>query len=698
MRGYHNSCALLGDARIISAGGNDGPTASPDWRRTSVFYPPYLFRANGTLATRPTFTGTNGSGEPPIRIAYGQTITLCAANPDSVKRASLIKAPVTTHGFDQDQRFIDLPLSRANGRLYVTAPANGTVAPPGDYMLFLVANPSDGGTDVPSIARWIQIGSLAAPDHCDDIAPDAVVDLSGCTTADQNAGELLWTAMADDYSSGVSGRAASYDIRYKIATTAPSPSTWSTWTAAQGSIPMPGAAGASETAQITGLSPNTSYWFGIKVVDDNGNASSVSNLVRLQTLANHECADGFGGGSGGGGFRAQRASDPYQLQRAQQSGAALTTNSMLDGLTVGEVARDALRLTPAAGTAANNLSAFVWAAPGHAVAVEDARLLVVDHSAQTRAYVADGQVVAGTPAPLVSATSSDSGDVAASLGVSGGAGVSLLAGERLAIDMPEDGAGTNTLVLIARREGTPASGSSDGIVLRQDDGQGGWSSGIRLHPRRGRHSIAVRGLTSRRVQLEATTDTDLADAFALVPTLDVPVITTLAPIAATDTQEGDVRASLARADSSVAWFVGPDTLALSYALPALGEGLTRDIFLQVDGRLSNVAAATAARAQQPKEHEAPLPVAFALHANRPNPFTGSTVLGFDLPRAAEVRLEIFDAQGRRIQRFAGRYAAGRHDLEWNGMTSAGAHALPGIYLCRMTAGEFRAQSKLTITQ
>ena len=40
---------------------------------------------------------------------------------------------------------------------------------------------------------------------------------------------------------------------------------------------------------------------------------------------------------------------------------------------------------------------------------------------------------------------------------------------------------------------------------------------------------------------------------------------------------------------------------------------------------------------------------FELYQNRPNPFSSSTVIGFDLPRASSVRLQIFDMSGRALK-------------------------------------------------
>ena len=59
-----------------------------------------------------------------------------------------------THSINQNQRYNNLGfVISANGRnLSVQAPANGNLAPPGHYMLFLV-----DANGVPSIASIIQL-------------------------------------------------------------------------------------------------------------------------------------------------------------------------------------------------------------------------------------------------------------------------------------------------------------------------------------------------------------------------------------------------------------------------------------------------------------------------------------------------------------------------------------------------------------
>jgi hypothetical protein len=65
-------------------------------------------------------------------------------------------------------------------------------------------------------------------------------------------------------------------------------------------------------------------------------------------------------------------------------------------------------------------------------------------------------------------------------------------------------------------------------------------------------------------------------------------------------------------------------------------------------------------------------VGFALHGGVPNPFTGSTLVSFDLPRTEHVRLEVFDACGRRVRSlFSASRPAGRHSVTWDGVDEGG---------------------------
>jgi flagellar hook assembly protein FlgD len=92
-----------------------------------------------------------------------------------------------------------------------------------------------------------------------------------------------------------------------------------------------------------------------------------------------------------------------------------------------------------------------------------------------------------------------------------------------------------------------------------------------------------------------------------------------------------------------------------------------------------------------------VPERFALRPNRPNPFHDRTRIEFDLPAPARVKLEVFDAQGRRVRTVAsGSWAAGSHVVEWDRRDTRGNRVAPGVYLYRLEAGRSRAERKLVV--
>jgi parallel beta-helix repeat protein len=92
-----------------------------------------------------------------------------------------------------------------------------------------------------------------------------------------------------------------------------------------------------------------------------------------------------------------------------------------------------------------------------------------------------------------------------------------------------------------------------------------------------------------------------------------------------------------------------------------------------------------------------IPTAFALRQNRPNPFSTTTVIGFDLPEETGARIRIYDTHGRIIIRLTdSNYEAGRHAVTWRGEDQAGNQVSPGVYFIRMEAGEFEAMKKVLL--
>ncbi len=77
---------------------------------------------------------------------------------------------------------------------------------------------------------------------------------------------------------------------------------------------------------------------------------------------------------------------------------------------------------------------------------------------------------------------------------------------------------------------------------------------------------------------------------------------------------------------------------------------------------------------------------FVLGANYPNPFNPQTVIAFELPATAAVKLHVYDVMGRKVATLAQtRFAAGEHRVNWDGRDDAGANAASGLYLYRLQA-------------
>jgi hypothetical protein len=59
-----------------------------------------------------------------------------------------------------EQRMVGLSFTAGKGVLQATAPANGNLAPPGYYLLFIL-----NAEGVPSVARFVHLGRAAGGKH-----------------------------------------------------------------------------------------------------------------------------------------------------------------------------------------------------------------------------------------------------------------------------------------------------------------------------------------------------------------------------------------------------------------------------------------------------------------------------------------------------------------------------------------------------
>jgi hypothetical protein len=84
----------------------------------------------------------------------------------------------------------------------------------------------------------------------------------------------------------------------------------------------------------------------------------------------------------------------------------------------------------------------------------------------------------------------------------------------------------------------------------------------------------------------------------------------------------------------------------------------------------------------------------------PSPAAGRVDLAFDLAQPTPAQLEIFDALGRRVARWAidplGMGAAGARTIRWDGHDASGRRVPPGVYQARLSSGSARASARVVL--
>ncbi|MCD6117076.1 T9SS type A sorting domain-containing protein, partial [bacterium] len=94
------------------------------------------------------------------------------------------------------------------------------------------------------------------------------------------------------------------------------------------------------------------------------------------------------------------------------------------------------------------------------------------------------------------------------------------------------------------------------------------------------------------------------------------------------------------------------------------------------------------------EEDTKVPTEFALTQNYPNPFNPETVISYSTPKSAQVRIEIYNALGKKIRTLVDDYVqAGQHQIIWDGKNDNGIQVSTGIYYYIMQSGSFRSMKK-----
>ncbi len=92
-----------------------------------------------------------------------------------------------------------------------------------------------------------------------------------------------------------------------------------------------------------------------------------------------------------------------------------------------------------------------------------------------------------------------------------------------------------------------------------------------------------------------------------------------------------------------------------------------------------------------------VPTAFELLQNYPNPFNPTTAIPYNLRKAAEVKLVVFDILGRRVRTLVKeRQAAGNKMIIWDGLSENEERVGSGIYFYRLSVDSYSQVKKMVL--
>lgn len=87
---------------------------------------------------------------------------------------------------------------------------------------------------------------------------------------------------------------------------------------------------------------------------------------------------------------------------------------------------------------------------------------------------------------------------------------------------------------------------------------------------------------------------------------------------------------------------------------------------------------------------------YKLSQNYPNPFNPTTSINYELSRAGDVSLDVYDLQGRHITTVASGYKAiGSYQAVWNGLDARGHAVASGVYVYTLNANDVSISKQMT---
>ncbi len=92
-----------------------------------------------------------------------------------------------------------------------------------------------------------------------------------------------------------------------------------------------------------------------------------------------------------------------------------------------------------------------------------------------------------------------------------------------------------------------------------------------------------------------------------------------------------------------------------------------------------------------------LPRQFKLYSNYPNPFNPVTSIKYDLPKATQVNMVIYDMLGKEVKTLVNeKKNAGTYVVNWDSRSNNGTLVTSGLYFCRFITPEYNRTQKMVL--
>jgi hypothetical protein len=319
-------------------------------------------------------------------------------------------------------------------------------------------------------------------------------------------------------------------------------------------------------------------------------------------------------------------------------------------------------------------------------------LAALDHAKDQEIFWNGSKFVAGTLDHEVKVTDESSKNITALFGF--GLEKPFLGdpGDTILVDLGEDLAPGDGLLLEAGGQSRPPHPDSTGILIQVKEDKKVWRTLAHNQPRRNFDNFLVNADSNSVIRLLFVGEHQIR-SLSRFNYDQVVEPTWLDLTAAAHSKHEDVREAVASKEGASTQMAPGDDLVLHFAVPEESKAVERKFFLQVRGARDDSYSATVSQTDDSDEPQKSW--TFSLGAARPNPATGNVTIDYTLAREMDVSIRVYNVAGRLVRTLVNtKQSAGPYDVVWDARDNGSRRVPQGVYFYRMVAGDWTSQKKM----